>query len=318
MHSTTDPSGTRRPKKPTVLDLAVLGVQATLARPSELPAVELSGIERDGVRSKLRLDRSTGSLPLKYIKPDPDQPRKVDPQSADFRDLVASIREHGVIQPIAVRYVDGEDYFQIVAGERRYCASIAAGLQDIPAVVKDLDDTNTAIQQIEENLHRTNLNPMEEAAAIRRLMSAKEYTQRQVAAKIHKPESYVSQLLAVEERLTREERAVISKLRPDEVPGKTLIYAALRAPDPETRNTILFGHLAGKKITVATARTTLAGMKRPAGGRPRAKVVALSVEDVGAVVTVRFPKKARVADEDVLYALQAAYAAFERDERRKQ
>ncbi len=157
-------------------------------------------------------------MPLKHVKPDSNQPHQVDTKSPDFRDLVASLGEHGVIQPITVRYVEGDDYFQIVAGERRYRAALAAGLEEIPAVVKDLDDTNTAIQQIEENLHRANLNPIEEAAAIRRLMSAKEYTQRQVASKIHKPESYVSQLLAVEERLTRQEKTAITKLRPDTRP----------------------------------------------------------------------------------------------------
>jgi ParB family chromosome partitioning protein len=314
MPSTTDTPATSRRKKPSVLDLAVQGVQGTLARPSELAAVELSVIERDGVRSKLRLDRSTGTLPLKYVKPDPNQPRQVDTQAPDFKDLVASIREHGVIQPITVRYIEGDDYFQIVAGERRYRAATAAGLAEIPAVVKDLDDTNTAIQQIEENLHRTNLNPIEEAAAIRRLMTAKEYTQRQVAAKIHKPESYVSQLLAVEERLTRQEKAAIVKLRPDEVPGKTLIYAALRASDPKTRQTLLFGTVTGEKTTVRAARAALAE-KKPTVGRPKAKVVQIAVEDVGAVVTVRFPKKARVPDDDVLYALQAARASFKRNDR---
>ncbi|NOT35557.1 MAG: ParB/RepB/Spo0J family partition protein [Candidatus Eisenbacteria bacterium] len=298
-----------------MLDLAVQGVQGTLARPTELPAVELSVIERDGVRSKLRLDRSTGTLPLKYVKPDPNQPRQVDTHAPDFADLVSSIREHGVIQPITVRYVEGDDYFKIVAGERRYRAASAAGLSEIPAVVKDLDDTNAAIQQIEENLHRTNLNPLDEAAAIRRLMSAKDYTQRQVASKIHKPESYVSQLLAVEERLTRHEKAAIVKLRPDEAPGRTLIYAALRAPDPETRQALLFGKVSGKTITVAQARATLAEKKRRAGGRPRAAVVQISVEDIGAVVTIRFAKRTRVADDDVAYALEAARATFRRHER---
>lgn len=301
-------------KKPGILDLAAAGVTKTLERSSELPALELSVIERDGVRSKLRLDRSTGALPLKYVRPDPNQPRQVDTRSSDFRDLVASIREHGVIQPITVRYVEGGDYFQIVAGERRYRAALAAELLEIPAVVKDLDDTNTAIQQIEENLHRENLNPIEEAAAIRRLMTAKDYTQRQVAQKIHKPESYVSQLLAVEERLTRQEKTAIGKLRPDEVPNKTLIYAALRAPDPKTRQTILFGKLDGKKVTVADARAAIADKKKPAGGRPKGYAKHIDLDDLGAVVTVRFPKKARVADEDVLYALQAARIAFKREQ----
>lgn len=182
----------------------------------------------------------------------------------------------------------------------------------MPAIVKDLDDTDKAIHQLEENVQRQDLNPIEEAGAIRRLMAAKDYTQRQVAEKIHKSEAYVSELLAIDEQLTRQEKASLGKLRPAEVPGKSLIYAALRAPDLETRQTILSGKLAGRKITRADARAAIAEKKRPAGGRPKAFAEHIDLDELGATVTIRFPKKSRVAPEAVLEALDAARVVLKR------
>lgn len=312
MPSTTDTPAVPKRKKSSVLDMAVQGVEGTLSRPGELEPIAISSIERPGVRSKLQLDRSTGTLPVKYIRPDPDQPRKIDTTAQAFRELVASVKEHGIIQPITVRYVEKGDHFQIIAGERRYRAALAAGLEEMPAIVKDLDDTDKAVHQLEENIQRQDLNPIEEAAAIQRLMAAKGYSQRQVAEKIHKPESYVSEILAIDERLTRQEKASIVKLRTSEVPNKSLIYAALRAPDQETRQTLLFGQLAGKRVTVAGARAAIAEKKRPAGGRPKAFTEHISLDELGATVTIRFPKKVRVAPESVLEALDAARAMLKR------
>src|SRR5690349_17424989 len=76
-----------------------------LDRAPASPERPRSPLERDGVRSKLRLNRASGLLALETIRPDPDQPRKVDTQSEDFHDLVASVKTHGVLQPITVRHV---------------------------------------------------------------------------------------------------------------------------------------------------------------------------------------------------------------------
>jgi ParB/RepB/Spo0J family partition protein len=262
-------------------------------------------IERDGVRSKLRIDRTTGIVPLATIRPDPDQPRKVDTNAESFRELVASVKDHGVIQPITVRHVEDGDYFRIVAGERRYRAAIAAGLSEIPAIVKDLDDTATAVQQLEENIQRKNLNPLEEAEAIRRLMSATGETQEQVAGRIHKSKSYVSKLLAIDQQLTREEKADLALVSGGNNPGISLIYAALRARTPEIRAAILTGKL---KTNEADRRA-----KASRRGRRPAFVRVLHVEDLGALVSVRFPKRTRVPAEAVLQALDAAREAFKRE-----
>lgn len=278
-----------------------------LDRPTATPEAARS-IERDGVRSRLRMNRASGLLSLDTIRPDPNQPRKIDTASEDFRELIASVKAHGVLQPITVRHVERGDYFRIIAGERRYRAALAAGLQEIGAIVKDIDDTVTAVQQIEENLHRKNLNALEEAIAIRRLMSATAETQEQVARRIHKSPTYVSRVLSIDKRLTREEKARLGLLAPAQVPGVSLIHAALQTSDPETRATILSGGLSRAKARAAVA----AAKHTVVGGRPRLFARTLHLPDIGASVSVRFERKKHASREDVLDALDAARSEIRR------
>jgi ParB family chromosome partitioning protein len=304
MPGSTDRSGAPSANKKRLQGLVAETVRV-LDRAPASPEAPRSALERDGVRSRLRLNRASGLLPLDAIQPDPDQPRKVDTQAEDFRDLVASVKTHGVLQPITVRHVEEGDCFRIVAGERRYRAALAAGLAEIGAIVKDTDDTVTAVQQIEENLHRRNLSPLEEAAAIRRLMSATGEMQDQVARRIHKSPTYVSRVLAIDARLTREEKVGLGRLAPAQVPGVSLIQAALQSSDPEIRAAILSGGL-----TRAKARAAIRA-RRASPGRPRAFSWTSRLEDLGATITVRFNKRRSASSRDVLDALDSARAELE-------
>ncbi len=309
------PTSTDTPSAPSANKKRLQGLVAetvkVLDRPAAAPEPPRSTLERDGVRSKLRLNRASGLLALDTIRPDPNQPRKVDTSTEDFRELVASVKAHGVLQPITVRHVEDGDYFQIIAGERRYRAAVAAGLTEIGAIVKDVDDTVTAVQQLEENLHRKNLNALEEAAAIRRLMSATGETQDQVARRIHKSPTYVSRVLSIDEQLTLQEKTKLVRLAPAQVPGISLIHTALQASDPEIRATILSGG-----VTRARAREAVAAARnRAPAGRPRTFARTFRAEEVGATVTVRFEKKRNASREDVLDALDAARAELKREMR---
>ena len=114
-------------------------------------------------------DASVQTLPLREIEPDPDQPRKsFDEQT--LAELAASIAEHGLIQPIAVRPMPAGGY-SIVAGERRWRACRMAGLTEAPVVVKDVTDEQAMELALVENLQREDLDPVEEAAGIRELMT---------------------------------------------------------------------------------------------------------------------------------------------------
>jgi ParB family chromosome partitioning protein len=130
-------------------------------------------------------------IPLSQIGANPDQPRKTFRES-ELQDLAASIREKGVLQPILLRAVAGRSYnYEIVAGERRFRASKLAGLTEIPAVVKKLDDNNAMEIALIENVQRENLDPVEEAAAYKNLIEKCNYDMADVSRLIGKSDSYI-------------------------------------------------------------------------------------------------------------------------------
>ena len=100
-------------------------------------------------------------IPLVQISPNPDQPRKTFNEK-ELKDLLESVKERGVLQPIILRTVQNKPYlYEIVAGERRFRAAKMANLSEIPALVKTLDDKNAAEISLIENVQRENLNPVE-------------------------------------------------------------------------------------------------------------------------------------------------------------
>ena len=134
-------------------------------------------------------------IPLAQIGANPDQPRKTFTEN-ELADLAASIKEKGVLQPILLRAVSGRPYaYEIVAGERRFRASKMAGLNEIPALVKTIDDTNAREIALIENVQRENLNPIEEANAYKNLMECCDYELPDVARLIGKSESYIRNML---------------------------------------------------------------------------------------------------------------------------
>ena len=127
-----------------------------------------------------------GHLDLQSIVPNPKQPRSVFEPEA-FGELVHSIRELGVLQPIVVRPLgekDGKPTYELIMGERRLRASKEAGLEKIPAVIRETQDENMLRDALLENLHRSDLNPLEEASAYQQLLEDFGITQDQLAEKI--------------------------------------------------------------------------------------------------------------------------------------
>ena len=132
-------------------------------------------------------------LPLREIEPDPGQPRKTFDDET-LAELSASIAEHGLLQPIAVRPKPSGGYL-IVAGERRWRASRMAGLTEVPVIVKDVTDEQAMELALVENLQREDLDPVEEAAGIRELMIRCDLTQEQAARKLGKSRSALANSL---------------------------------------------------------------------------------------------------------------------------
>ena len=133
------------------------------------------------------------TLPLREIEPDPEQPRKTFDEQA-LGELAASIAEHGLLQPIAVRPRPRGGY-SIVAGERRWRAARQAGLEDIPAMVLEAEENEVMELALIENLQRQDLNPIEEAEGYERLMKQFGLTQEQVAKRVVKSRSAVANAL---------------------------------------------------------------------------------------------------------------------------
>ena len=132
-------------------------------------------------------------IAVNAIDPNPNQPR-VHFDEASLAELTASISAIGVLQPILVR-PEGSDRYQLIAGERRWRAASRAGLQMIPAIVRVTDDVSSVEQALVENLHRQDLTPLEEAAAYQQLLEDFNMTHEQVASKVGKSRSAITNAL---------------------------------------------------------------------------------------------------------------------------
>jgi ParB family chromosome partitioning protein len=134
------------------------------------------------------------NLPLDLIRPGRFQPRSVFDQEK-LSELADSIRAQGVVQPVVVRPLDEGEGFELIAGERRWRAAQIAGLERIPAVVREVSDEVSVAMSLIENIQRENLNPLEEAAALRRLIDDFRMTHQEAADAVGRSRAAVSNLL---------------------------------------------------------------------------------------------------------------------------
>lgn len=133
-------------------------------------------------------------IPVEKLFPNPQQPRR-DFAPEALEDLAASIRQKGVLQPLIVRPRIGADTYEIVAGERRWRAAQLAQLHELPVLVRELNDTEVLEVAIIENIQRSDLNAIEEAAAFRQLMDRFGHTQEKLADALSKSRSHIANLL---------------------------------------------------------------------------------------------------------------------------
>jgi len=133
-------------------------------------------------------------LPVEQIRPNPEQPRKA---LGDLRELADSIRQKGVLEPLLVRFVPREDCYYIISGERRYHAARAAGLREVPCIEKSADEAETLEISLIENIQRKDLTPFEEADGLQRLSEQFDYSHEELAKKLGKARSSVSETLSL-------------------------------------------------------------------------------------------------------------------------
>ena len=133
-------------------------------------------------------------IAVEQISPNAEQPRK---DRGDLKGLIESVREKGVLEPLLVRYLPESEKYMIISGERRYFAARAAGLTEVPCIEKDADDAETLELALIENLHRKDLTPFEEADGIQSLGDRFALTHDEIARKIGKGRSSITESLSL-------------------------------------------------------------------------------------------------------------------------
>ena len=245
---------------------------------------------------------------VERIEPNPEQPRLVFEQEA-LAELAASIREHGVLQPILVRPL-GPNTYQIVAGERRWRASRLAGLETIPALIEEIDDDTALEIAIIENLQREDLSPLDEATMFDRMVHEHGCSIRKLADKLGKDKGYLENRLRLADA-PPEIRELVS-LRKDSL---SHAYELMKVEDPKKRRR-LTAQVARGELTLIKLRDKIEGRRaRPATPTDEANIEASSPTVATDTDTTEGWSKARpspaITDDSLLDAKQGLADAVE-------
>lgn len=195
--------------------------------------------------TKLRTYMETGRvvfLPARAIKPNPEQPRRVFKEES-LTELADSIRQHGILQPLSVRRTSAG--YELIAGERRLRAGVLAGLCEIPCIVMNMDEKTSGMVALVENLQRQELDYIEQARGISRVMTGWDMSQEQVAELLGKSQSAVANKL----RLLRHSPAVLQRLRETNLTERHARALLRLESDPEKIRTI--EHISRLGLSVA-------------------------------------------------------------------
>ena len=193
-------------------------------------------------------------LPAAQIRPNPGQPRKIfDP--AGLQELAASIAEYGIVQPLTVRRRDG--FYELVAGERRLRAARMAGLREVPCILLSVDEAQSGMVALVENLQRRDLDYIEEAEGLARLMRLYGLSQEQAAQRVGKSQSAVANKL----RLLRHSPQVLALLRENQL-SERHARALLRLPDEASRLAVI-EKIVKRQLNVAATEALIAQLLQP-------------------------------------------------------
>lgn len=208
----------------------------------------------------VQADSNIKMVKISSVVPNKEQPRKTFNEES-LNELTESIRQHGVIVPLLVQ--EKGKYFEIIAGERRWRAAKLAGLKEVPVIVKDYTDAEAAEISLIENIQREDLNPIEEADAYKRLIEDYDLTQEEVAKKVSKSRSAVTnsmRLLKLDERVQR--------LLVDDIISMGHARALLAIEDPEiqfnTANTVIARKMSVRETESYVKKLTKVKPEKPA------------------------------------------------------
>ena len=259
------------------------------ASPVEAPAAESSVAESSA--GPVEVPGATfRELPVEAIRPNPRQPRQVfDSESQD--ELKTSVKEFGLLQPVVVRSVDGDAY-ELVMGERRWRAIRDLGLETIPAIIRDTADDEMLRNALLENLHRVQLNPLEEAAAYRQLLEEFSTTHEELAQRIGRSRSQVTNTVRLLNLPVPVQRRVAAG-----VLSAGHARALLALDDAEAQDALASRIVAeGLSVRAVEELVALAGHERPTPTRaPRGRrVTAPALTDLAERLSDSFDTRVKV------------------------
>jgi ParB family chromosome partitioning protein len=234
-------------------------------------------------------------IPIDQIDPNPNQPRQV---MGDLSELMASIAEKGIIEPIIVRQRGNR--FQIIAGERRYQAAIQVGLREIPIVIREVDDNEIIEIALVENLQRKDLTAFEEAEALHALSERCRYTHEDMARRLGKSRTAITESLS----LNGMPEEVKNLCRLADIHSKSLLFQIVRQGDPQKMVALV------EKISRdggATREEVRKETAKPRAGRPKAYIFSYKAPTKAFKLQLKF-SKSRVDRDEVISALEAIIA----------
>jgi ParB family transcriptional regulator, chromosome partitioning protein len=193
-------------------------------------------------------------VPVSRIEANPDQPRMTFEQSA-LDELTASIKEHGILQPVLLRPFGPVGRYQLIAGERRWRAAKAAGLDSIPAMIEEIDDDTALEIAIIENLQREDLSPLEEATMYDRMVKDHGYSIRRLAQKLGKDKGYLENRLRLAD--APEEIRQLVSLRKDTL---SHAYELMKVEDPKKRRR-LAAQVASGELSLVKLKLKIEGRR---------------------------------------------------------
>jgi len=232
-------------------------------------------------------------VPIEQVDPNPSQPRQM---MGDLTELIASIAEKGILEPLVVR--QRGDRYEIVAGERRYQAAVQAGLQELPVVLRDADDTEVIELALVENLQRKDLTAFEEADALQALASRCGYTHEDLARKLSKSRTSITESLS----LAKMPEEVRNLCRLADISSKSLLLEVVRQSDPRKMLALVEKIASGESATRQEVRKETAKPK-PQVGRPRAFIFNYKAPTKAFSLQLKF-RKGAVEREEVISALE--------------
>jgi ParB family transcriptional regulator, chromosome partitioning protein len=230
-------------------------------------------------------------VPIDLLDPNPNQPRQV---MGDLSELMASVAEKGIIEPLIVR-LRGNRY-QIIAGERRYHAAVQVGLREVPVIVREVNDTEVMEIALVENLQRKDLTAFEEAEALHQLAHRCGYTHEDMARKLGRSRTAITESLS----LNNMPEEVRNLCRLADISAKSTLLQIVRQSDPQKMRTLVEKLVGQGSATRQDVRKETAKAK---AGRPKSFVFAFRPQTKAFALRLSF-KKSRVDKGEIIEALE--------------